>query len=594
MPKQVDNYILERKIGAGQFGEVYKGFNKINNQDIAVKCVRRELLTGKFLELLENEIKVLRACDNANIIKLYDLKKTSHNFYLILEFCNEGDMSQYLQQKKWLTEDEAVDYFIQILNGFKTLVKNNIMHRDFKLANILKHNGIIKIADFGFSKLLGSNAMTATMLGSPLNMAPEVLDGAVYTNKVDIWSMGTVFFEILFGQPPYMAGNLLDLIKNIKTKKLEIPRKINNISPVCEDILRRMLTVDPEARISWDDLFKHKITYYREERIKKDLEATLKTNDVDLLLNMSRFYINNNKVVQHVSEINQKQELNDFTRQVAKGNSNNVGEYKGSIFKVQNEENKEEQKYDMPPPMNKKQGQNQKDNVELAELSKEETAGEALIKLVKKNSNKILHERNKYVFLAAVAEDTLTKKLGLSEYVGFALVKKLLTLIEFLRTKLSNNSNFLNFEEWEYYIKTREYQDICKYIIGEFEVFEVYFNCMYDRITNLKKFHPKIDGNYLDIVNKNFSKPIDKVFERVIKDYVDEIIAVLMNGKIKDKEEVKDLWLHADQLVDCLKLEENFKFEDANRRQFNFKQFYEQVKILDIETLAMRVKTKLK
>ena len=95
-------------------------------------------------------------------------------------------------------------------------------------------------------------------------------------------------------------------------------------------------------------------------------------------------------------------------------------------------------------------------------------------------------------------------------------------------------------------------------------------------------------------MNKNFSKSIDKVFEKVIKDDVDEIIAILTNGKIKDKEEAKDLWLHADQLLDCLKLNENFKFEDANKMQFNFKQFYQQVKILDLETLATRVKTKLK
>ena len=78
-----------------------------------------------------------------------------------------------IKEKKYLSEDEGTEFFIQILNAFKTLVKNKIMHRDFKLANILKHDGNIKIADFGFSKLLGNDNMTSTMLGSPLNMAPE-------------------------------------------------------------------------------------------------------------------------------------------------------------------------------------------------------------------------------------------------------------------------------------------------------------------------------------------------------------------------------------------------------------------------------------
>lgn len=85
---------------------------------------------------------------------------------------------------------------MQILNAFKTLVKNNIMHRDFKLANILKHDGTIKIADFGFAKILGNEKMTTTMLGSPLNMAPEVLAGREYGNKADIWSIGTCFYEV--------------------------------------------------------------------------------------------------------------------------------------------------------------------------------------------------------------------------------------------------------------------------------------------------------------------------------------------------------------------------------------------------------------
>lgn len=94
---------------------------------------------------------------------------------------------------------------MQILNAFKTLVKNKILHRDFKLANILKHDGEIKIADFGFAKLLTKEDYATTMLGSPLNMAPEVLGGNDYNNKADIWSIGTVFYELLFGK--YSVSN---------------------------------------------------------------------------------------------------------------------------------------------------------------------------------------------------------------------------------------------------------------------------------------------------------------------------------------------------------------------------------------------------
>ena len=93
------------------------------------------------MELLENEIKVLKTCDNRNIIKLYDIKKTANNFYLILEYCNEGDLMVYLKKKKTLSEEEAIEFFVQMLHAFKTLVRNKIMHRDFKLPNILMHDG---------------------------------------------------------------------------------------------------------------------------------------------------------------------------------------------------------------------------------------------------------------------------------------------------------------------------------------------------------------------------------------------------------------------------------------------------------------------
>jgi len=588
MPKQVDNYILERKIGAGQFGEVFKGFNKNTGQDVAVKVIRRDLLKGKFLELLENEIKVLKSCDNPNIMKLYDMKKTANNFYLITEYCNEGDLGDYLKQKKYLTEDEAVEYFLQIMNGFKTLVKNNIMHRDFKLANILKHNGTVKIADFGFSKLLGKEGITGTMLGSPLNMAPEVLDGAMYNNKADIWSIGTVFYELLFGRPPFLASNMIELMKNIKQKKLDIPKKINNISPEAEDALRKMLTVDPHNRIDWDELFKHPITFYREEKIKKELEDTLKAHDLNLVLNISKFYINNNKVVQHVADINKKQDLNNYTREVAKGQKKE--QYKGPIFNEdKNREDEEEKKREEPKSSQKG---NETDNSDLADLTTQETMRESLIKTVKRNSNRILHERNKYVFLASVAEDAISKGLELSEYAGFVLVKKLLMMIENLKVNLTNNVNMFKLEEWGHYVKTKEYKAILDYIKGEYDVFEVYYNCMYDRITNVKKVHPKIGVDFLGIVTKNLTEKIDKVYYNTLKDYTDEILLAL--NKVNNPEEAKNLWLHADQIIDCMKLDERFVFEDSNKKQFNFRQFYEEIKNLDVDKISTRVKDKVK
>lgn len=82
---------------------------------------------------------MLKACDHPHIIKLHALKKTPHNYYLMLEYCSGGDMLEKVRKEGSLPEDEVIKYFCQILNAFQTLVKNKIMHRDFKLANILLH-----------------------------------------------------------------------------------------------------------------------------------------------------------------------------------------------------------------------------------------------------------------------------------------------------------------------------------------------------------------------------------------------------------------------------------------------------------------------
>jgi serine/threonine-protein kinase ULK/ATG1 len=100
------------------------------------------------------------------------MKKTPNNFYLIMEYCNDGDLDAYVKKRKYLTEDEAVEILCEIIHGFQHLYKHNILHRDLKLANILRHDGVIKIADFGFSKMMTSEQLASTMLGSPLNMAP--------------------------------------------------------------------------------------------------------------------------------------------------------------------------------------------------------------------------------------------------------------------------------------------------------------------------------------------------------------------------------------------------------------------------------------
>lgn len=152
---------------------------------------------------------------------------------------------------------KALLYFRDMLDAFKVLTKNHIMHRDLKPDNILLHNGVIKIADFGFCKSLKSPSdLAQTMLGSPIYMSPEVITGEPYTMKADIWSLGVVLYEMVYGKCPFQESSIAKLIQLLQTQDLEIPFQV---SEVVETLIKRMLVKDPAKRIDWADLFEYKI-----------------------------------------------------------------------------------------------------------------------------------------------------------------------------------------------------------------------------------------------------------------------------------------------------------------------------------------------
>ena len=140
-----------------------------------------------------------------------------------MEYCSGGDLKRYCMTRK-VNEDMAYKILTQIVKGFEEMVKFGIIHRDLKPANVLVDRDTFKICDFGFAKLFGQTGkMAKTFVGTPIYMSPQVLSQKNYTNKTDVWSLGVMYYELLFKKLPFSGFSEQDLYKNIINKGLSIP-----------------------------------------------------------------------------------------------------------------------------------------------------------------------------------------------------------------------------------------------------------------------------------------------------------------------------------------------------------------------------------
>ena len=140
--------------------------------------------------------------------------------------------------------------FNQLRSAFQELYNENILHRDLKPTNILFHNGVVKLADFGFCKeLLKENDMTQTMVGSPIYMAPEVLKGMIYDIRADIWSLGVILFEMLYGLCPYEESTIPKLVSLIDNTILRFPNDVA-VSENVKSLIKKMLTIKYRERLT--------------------------------------------------------------------------------------------------------------------------------------------------------------------------------------------------------------------------------------------------------------------------------------------------------------------------------------------------------
>lgn len=248
-------FSIKEEIGKGAFSRIYRAEDTLHDRDVAIKVIRKKKIT-KIRPQIELEMELLQKLDHPNIITCYGVYEDSTKLYIVMEYCSKGDLSELIKVSL-MNESEVKKLFLNIVSALKYLHEKEIMHRDVKPKNILvADNDTLKITDFGFAKYIHHD-LSQTICGSPLYMAPELLNSTPYSSNSDLWSVGIVLYEMIAGEPPYFAKNIEDLRKNINDLSQFAMFDKLDISYSCKQLLFQLLDINQSSRLSWEEFFTH-------------------------------------------------------------------------------------------------------------------------------------------------------------------------------------------------------------------------------------------------------------------------------------------------------------------------------------------------
>lgn len=260
----IGEYIVGPRIGSGSFAVVWRARHRQLGIEVAVKEIDKKLLSPKVSDNLLKEISILSTISHPNIIRFFEAIETKEKIYLVLEYCDGGDLAAYIHKHGKVSEAVARHFMRQLAAGLQVLQEKHLIHRDLKPQNLLVSTNevtpVLKIGDFGFARSLTPQDLADTLCGSPLYMAPEIIQNHKYDAKADLWSVGAILFQLVTGKPPFDGSNQLQLFQNILTStELRFPPgAIEELHPDCVDLCRCLLRQNPVERITFKEFFNHR------------------------------------------------------------------------------------------------------------------------------------------------------------------------------------------------------------------------------------------------------------------------------------------------------------------------------------------------
>ncbi|KAI6187156.1 Non-specific serine/threonine protein kinase [Aphelenchoides besseyi] len=248
------HYMILGKLGEGGFGRVDSAIHCLTGEKVAIKTMVKSKL-GKDLPHVYKEIDALKNLLHQNICRLYQVVETATKIYLVLEYCEGGEMFDYIVRRNRLQEPEARHFFRQLVTAIAYAHKMGYVHRDLKPENLLIKEPLqLKVIDFGLSARSGR--LLETYCGSLCYAAPEIISNKPYEGPLaDIWSMGVLLYILVCGSSPFNMDDQRAVTQNITAGKYRLPEYL---SEECQDLLRKMMTVDLKKRITMNKVIEHK------------------------------------------------------------------------------------------------------------------------------------------------------------------------------------------------------------------------------------------------------------------------------------------------------------------------------------------------
>ena len=287
----LSSYIIEKQLGKGTYGVVYKVKKKEDNKIYVLKQISLIGLTQEQKADVKLEAQVLSKIKSKYVVQYYDSFEEDGKLNIIMEYCDSGDLNDFLekhkQTKHLLSENLVWKIFIKITLGLADIHKLNILHRDLKSLNIfLKKDEDIRVGDLGVAKILNQTYFAKTFIGTPYYLSPEICEDKKYNDKSDVWALGCILYELCTYQHPYTARSQGGLILKILNDN---PKPIHNYySKELSDLISLIFVKNFEKRPSCLDILKMKFVIEKAkslgiyEDIKNsfpEIENSIENND---------------------------------------------------------------------------------------------------------------------------------------------------------------------------------------------------------------------------------------------------------------------------------------------------------------------------